>query len=229
MSSRVDNQVSRGNGTRMTDDVLARPANRRGRPPGTSARELELAALRLFTEQGFHETTVDQIAAAAGVSRRTFFRYYDAKADVLWNEFDTEVETIRSLLAGSPADLPVFDAVRRAVLEANHYRADDVPELRRRMTLLSTVPDLAASAAVHYDAWERAVSAFVARRSGQPEESLYPLVVGRAVLAACRAAYDRWSARADADLTVYLDAALRALAAGLTDDVLAVEPDPLPE
>ena len=228
MSPRVDNQDSRGNGTRMTDDVLARPANRRGRPPGTSARELELAALRLFTEQGFHETTVDQIAAAAGVSRRTFFRYYDAKADVLWNEFDTEVETIRSLLAGSPPDLPVFDAVRRAVVVGLEHRADDVPELRRRMTLLSTVPDLAASAAVHYDAWERAVSAFVARRSGQPEESLYPLVVGRAVLAACRAAYDRWSARADADLTVYLDAALRALAAGLTDDVLGMEPDPVP-
>src|SRR3569833_4690305 len=97
MSPRVDNQDSRGNGTRMTDDVLARPANRRGRPPGTSARELDLAALRLFTEQGFHEPTVDQIAEAAGVSRRTFFRYYDAKADVLWNELDTEIETIRFL------------------------------------------------------------------------------------------------------------------------------------
>src|SRR3954453_14166115 len=113
MSPRVDNQGSRGDGTRMTDDVLARPANRRGRPPGPSARELELAPVRLFTEQGFHETTVDQIAAAAGVSRRTFFRYYDAKADVLWNEFDTEVETIRSLLAGSPPDLPVFAAAAR--------------------------------------------------------------------------------------------------------------------
>lgn len=206
----------------MTDE----PRARRGRPPGTSARELEVAALRLFSEHGFHETTVDQIAAAAGVSRRTFFRYYDAKADVLWNEFDTEVGAIRASLAEMPDELPVLEAVRRAVLEANHYRAADVPELRTRMALLSTVPELAASAAVHYDAWERAVSAYVARRAGQPEESLYPLVVGRAVLAACRAAYDRWAARADADLTVYLDAALRALAAGLADEVLGREPDP---
>ncbi|HEV3292759.1 MAG TPA: hypothetical protein VG123_27610, partial [Streptosporangiaceae bacterium] len=50
--------------------------------------------------------------------------------------------------------------------------------------------------------------------------SLYPLAVGRATLAACRAAYDRWSARADADLTFYLDAALAALAAGFDPDVI---------
>ena len=77
---------------------------------------------------------------------------------------------------------------------------------------------------MHYDAWERAIVDYVARRSRQPADSLYPLAVGRATLAACRAAYDRWAARADADLTVYLDAALRALAAGFADDVLRREP-----
>jgi len=197
---------------------------RRGRPRGTSARALELIALRLFAGQGFEETTVDQIAAAAGVSRRTFFRYFDSKTGVLWGEFDAEVATIRRLLDGMPAGLPVMTAVRRAVLTANHYRAEDVPELRARMNLIGSVPALAASAAVHYDAWERAVSDFVARRAGQPAGSLYPLAVGRATLAACRAAYDRWVTHADADLTVYLDAALRALAAGFRDDVITAEP-----
>jgi mycofactocin system transcriptional regulator len=197
--------------------------HRRGRPRGTTARELELIALRLFAERGFEQTTVDQIAAAAGVSRRTFFRYYTAKSDVLWHEFDREVETIRQLLAETPDDLPVMDAVRRAVLAANHYRAADVPELRVRMTLIGTVPELTASAALRYDAWERAVSDFVARRTGHPAASLYPLAVGRSVLAVCRAAFDRWAARADADLSVYLDAALRALAAGFADDALSAE------
>jgi mycofactocin system transcriptional regulator len=197
---------------------------RRGRPRGTSARTLELIALRLFTEQGFHETTVDQIAAEAGVSRRTFFRYYDAKSQVLWAEFDNEVATIRATLADTPDHLPVMDAVRHAVIAANHYRAEDVPELRMRMNLISTVPELAASATVHYDAWERAIAEFVGRRRGQPADSLYPLAAGRATLAACRAAYERWSANADADLTMYLDAALRALAAGFTEDVITDEP-----
>jgi mycofactocin system transcriptional regulator len=200
---------------------------RRGRPRGTSARTLEVIALRLFTEKGFHETTVDEIAAAAGVSRRTFFRYYDAKSKVLWNEFDSEVDTIRATLAETSGDLPVMDAVRRAVIAANHYHAEDVPELRMRMHLISTVPELAASATIHYDAWERAVAEFVARRTGQPADALYPLAAGRATLAACRAAYERWSARADADLTVYLDAALRALEAGFSDAALAAEPSPM--
>ena len=197
---------------------------RRGRPRGTSRRELELVALRLFTEQGFEETTIDQIAAGAGISRRAFFRYFDSKADVLWGEFDTEVTRIRAMLDDVPPGLPVLEAVRRAVLAANHYRAADVPELRARMALIGSVPALIARAAVHYDAWERAISDFVARRAGQPAGSLYPLAVGRATLATCRAAYDRWAVHADADLTVYLDAALRALAAGFADEVLTAEP-----
>jgi hypothetical protein len=85
------------------------------------------------------------------------------------------------------------------------------------MNLVGSVPALYASAAVHYDAWERAVSEFVATRTRQPADALFPLAVGRATLAACRAAYDRWVARADAELTVYLDAALRSLTAGFAD------------
>jgi mycofactocin system transcriptional regulator len=189
-------------------------SGRRGRPPGTSRRALELIALRLFTDQGFDSTTIERIAAEAGVSKRTFFRYFGSKADVLWGEFDTEVEVIRAALAEVPADVPMMDAIRRAVVAANHYGPGDIPELRMRMNLIGTVPALISSAAIHYDAWERAISDFAAIRIGRPADSLYPLAVGRATLAACRAAYDSWNARGDADLTVYLDAALTALAAG---------------
>jgi 2-(1,2-epoxy-1,2-dihydrophenyl)acetyl-CoA isomerase len=119
--------------------------------------------------------------------------------------------------------VPMMDAIRRAVVAANHYRAEDVPELRARMNLIISVPALQASAAMRYDAWERAISDFAATRIGQPAGSLYPLAVGRATLAVCRAAYDRWCARADADLTVYLDAAVAALAAGFPPALLGAE------
>lgn len=187
---------------------------RRGRPPATSSRELRQIALRLFVRNGFDNTTVEQITAEAGVSERTFFRYFATKASVLWIEFEAEVHAIRAALAEVPDDVPMMDAIRRAVVSANHYQAADLPELRLRMSLIATVPALWASAAEHYDAWERVIGEFAARRLGHPPDSLYPLAIGRAVLATCRAAYDRWSARADADLPGYLDTALEALATG---------------
>ena len=88
-------------------------AGRRGRPPGTSARELELISLRMFTEDGFDDTTVERIAAAAGVSKRTFFRYFDSKADVLWHAFDGEVRALRAVLRAIPADVPMMEAIRQ--------------------------------------------------------------------------------------------------------------------
>jgi TetR/AcrR family transcriptional regulator, regulator of mycofactocin system len=208
----------------MSTANQAPPAARRGRPPGTSARELELISLRLFTEDGFDDTTVERIAAAAGVSRRTFFRYFDSKTDVLWHAFDGEVRRLRDAFAQVPAQVPMMDAIRQVVVGANRYRAEDVPELRTRMNLIGSVPALQASAAHHYDAWERAVSEFAAARLGQPAESLYPLAIGRATLAVCRSAYDRWVERADADLTAYLDRALRALATGFDAWRLAAGP-----
>jgi TetR/AcrR family transcriptional regulator, regulator of mycofactocin system len=193
---------------------------RRGRPPSTSRRELRLIALRLFAERGFENTTIEQVTAEAGVSERTFFRYFTTKASVLWSEFETEVETIRTALGAVPGDVPMMAAIRGAVVAANHYHADDVPEMRLRMHLIATEPALSWSAAEHYEAWEVAISEFAGRRLDLPADSLYPLAIGRAALAACRAAYDRWSARADDDLTIYLDAALGALAAGFAPDAI---------
>lgn len=199
------------------------PKARRGRPPGTSARALEHVALELFATRGYEETTVEQIATAAGVSRRTFFRYFDTKAAVLWNEFDAEVYALRAAFAATDPQVPLMTAIRAAVVSVNHYRAADVPGLRARMSLIGSVPSLVASAARHYDEWERAVAEFAAERLGVPAEELQPLAISRATLATCRAAFDRWAARADADLTVYLDAALTALADGFATP--AAEPE----
>jgi AcrR family transcriptional regulator len=135
-------------GTVVTGKAADVASARRGRPPGTSRRELELIALRLFTEQGFDSTTIEQIAAEAEVSKRTFFRYFSSKASVLWSEFDSEVDTIRAALADVPPAVPMLEAIRRAVVTANHYRVQDVAELRLRMNLIGGVPALQSSTAV---------------------------------------------------------------------------------
>jgi mycofactocin system transcriptional regulator len=209
-------------GDAMADDETDTGARRRGRPPGTDARSLELIALKLFTLQGFDETTVEQIAAEAGVSRRTFFRYFDTKAAVLWHEFDQEVDALREAFAAVDPKVATMDAIRQVVVSVNRYGADDVAELRTRMNLIGSIPALHASAAPHYDAWERAVSTFAADRSGLPADSLIPLAIGLTTLAACRAAFDHWVRNADADLTVYLDEALAALSSGFSGDPRSV-------
>jgi TetR/AcrR family transcriptional regulator, regulator of mycofactocin system len=214
----------RSSGGEALTVVEPQRAVRRGRPPGTSARELELIAMRMFTERGFDDTTVEDIAAAAGVSRRTFFRYFDSKAAVLWHEFDGEVRELQLAFANIDAETPTLDAIRQVVVGVNHYRADDATELRIRMNLIGSVPALQASAAPHYEAWERAVSDFAASRLRQPADSLYPLAIGRTTLAACRAAFDRWVLKADADLPLYLDAALAALADGFGSRTPTTEP-----
>lgn len=196
------------------DDAEPTP---RGRPRGTSARALEVIALDLFARKGFDATTVDEISAEAGVSSRTFFRYFDTKASVLWHQFDEEVDALRAAFAEVDPALPLMEAIRHVVVGVNHYGADDVPELRTRMQLVGTVPALAADAALRYDAWERAVSEFAAARLDQSPTDLVPLAVGRATLATCRSAYDRWVAVADTDLPSHLDAALRALASGFSE------------
>src|SRR5579863_6613129 len=127
----------------MTEQGVAdQAAARRGRPPSTSRRELRLIALRLFAERGFESTTIEQISAEAGVSERTFFRYFTTKASVLWAEFETEVDTIRYALAQVPDSVPMMEAIRGVVVASNHYRAEDVPEMRMRMALIATEPAL---------------------------------------------------------------------------------------
>ena len=198
-----------------TEDIAAfTDVGRRGRPPGTTRRELELISLRLFTDQGYEETTIEQIAQAAGVNRRTFFNYFPSKTAVLWYQFEDELNAIRSGLATMEDDVPLMDAIRHVVVTVNRYSAEDVPELRARMNLIGSVPALQESAATHYQAWEQAISAFAAERIGQPPDSLFALAIGRTTLAAARAAYDRWVEREDADLPLYLDAALTALGTG---------------
>lgn len=204
-----------------THEIGGEAGARRGRPPGTSARTLELIALELFTVQGFDDTTVEEIAARAGVSRRTFFRYFESKTAVLWHEFDAEVDALRDAFSTAPDDAPLMDAIRQVVVGVNRYRAEDVPELRARVHLIGSVPALRASAAPHYDAWERAISEYSGKRLCQPADALHPLIIGRTVLAACRSAFDQWIARGDADLMDYLDHSLRALATGFDEEALA--------
>jgi mycofactocin system transcriptional regulator len=193
------------------------PAVARGRRPATSREDVARAALDLFNRQGYDETTVDEIAAAVGVSRRTFFRYYDSKREVVWGEFDAELVRLEQKLASASTDEPMMDVLRRAVVATNRFGAGELDELRIRMGLISSVPTLVAHSAVRYAQWCDVVAGFVAGRIGGTPDDLGPQTVARAALGAAMAAFTCWARYDTDDLTGEVDRAFRLLATGFDE------------
>ena len=112
----------------------------RGRPSRPTQRSPDVA-LDLFARDGFEATTMDDVAAALGVSRRTLFRYFASKNDMVWGDFDGVLARLRELPRRRRRRTSrCMTALRRAVVASNHYGADELPELRIRMTLITSVP-----------------------------------------------------------------------------------------
>lgn len=192
-------------------------AARTGRPPRTSRAELEQHALRLFTARGFDDVTVEDIAAAAGIGRRTFFRYYRSKNDAVWGDFEGELRRMRAVLAAYPRETPMMDALREAIVDFNRLDAAQIPWHRRRMRLILEVPALQAHSTLRYAEWRAVVAEFAAGRLGQAPDALLPQVIAYACLGAAVAAYEQWLRQDGSDLGEFLEVALRALSPGFQD------------
>jgi mycofactocin system transcriptional regulator len=191
---------------------MNQPARRErpGRPPVTSRAELERVALDLFIRHGFAETTLDDIAAAAGIARRTFFGYYSSKNDVVWGDFDVLLHGMEDWLAGSPDDVPLLEALTEAVIRFNDLAPEAIPAHRQRMSLILHVPALQAHSTLRYADWRGVVARFAARRLGVPEDSLLPQLIGHMALGSSVAAYEQWLADQGADLAALLATAFGA-------------------
>jgi mycofactocin system transcriptional regulator len=185
-----------------------------GRRPSTTHAELEAVALDLFVARGFDETSIDDIAAAAGIARRTFFRYYPTKADLVWGDFGAELVRMQTWFDAAPAEVPMMEAIHQAVLEFNRLPADQVPQHRRRMSLILGVPTLLANSTLRFAQWRAVVADFAARRLEVGPEDLLPEVVAYSALGATLAGYGQWLRDEKADLTAVLDEALGELAIG---------------
>jgi mycofactocin system transcriptional regulator len=200
-------------------------AGRVGRPRLTTRDDIERVAIGLFASAGYAQTTVDDIAAAAGISRRTFFRYFGSKNDVVWGRFDDGLSAFAASLAAQPVDTPVTDALRRCIVEFNAFPAEQVSVHRQRMTLILSVPELQAHSTLMYAAWRRVVAEFVGSRSGRSADDLGPRLVGHVMLGAAVAAYEQWLAQPAGQLTTLLDTAVAAAADGVLRQTTAGDVD----
>ena len=93
-------------------------------------REIAEVGMALFLDQGFQETTVDQIAEAAGISRRSFFRYFATKEDVVLGDLIDRGHRVRTALVARPPREEPWAAVRGALLALREEAAEPETELR---------------------------------------------------------------------------------------------------
>lgn len=123
--------------TTTTGSNRQRPPGLRERKKAATREAIQRHAMRLFREQGYAATTVDQIAAAAEVSPATFFRYFPAKEDVaLYDAYDPRfVATLRE----QPPEVPLIPAIR-AAFRATY--ADSLTDELDRGGLIATTPEL---------------------------------------------------------------------------------------
>ena len=97
---------------------------------------LQEAALKLFAEQGYEETTVAQIAALAEVGERTFFVYFPSKEDVLFNGSHEGFAELEQLIQAAPAELSDLAAIEHALCEIHESRESREQAMHHRMTQL---------------------------------------------------------------------------------------------
>ncbi|GAA1869700.1 mycofactocin system transcriptional regulator [Pseudonocardia ailaonensis] len=194
----------------------AQTTRRAGRRPVTSRSEIEHIALDLFTERGFDSTTVDDVAQAAGIGRRTFFRYYASKNDVPWGAFDEMLERMRARFALLPGNVPVMAGIRETVLDFNDVPADEQPWHRQRLRLILETPTLQAHSTLRYAEWRQVVADYAGARLGEPASALLPRTLGHVCLGAALSAYEQWLREEDRELRELLDEVLLALEDGFS-------------
>ncbi len=206
----------------MTEPLPPPPEGLRERHRRRTEALLEEAALRLFEERGFDLVTVDDIARAADVSRRTFFRYFATKEDVLLADQLRRLSELREALDVRPADEPPLTALREAVLSMARRHEEDKERLLRRAKLMRATPSLQTRWMGTQRVWEQAVTEMMAERLGvDPLVDLRPGVIAASTLASLRTAIGMWvTANGKGDLRAMVTEALDLLDGGLQEGVL---------
>ncbi|QHC66762.1 TetR family transcriptional regulator [Rathayibacter sp. VKM Ac-2759] len=195
---------------------MARSAAR-GRPRASSRSMLEDAALDLFVEQSYAGTTVEQIAQRAGVSRNTFFNYFESKSDVFWVLVDDRLAELPEALAAVDPSLPVMPALREALLAVGAgFGPSTVPWALTQTELIGSVHELQASALSRLVRQAEVVAAFAERRSAHPLPSHLTRALAYAAVGAAVAAVQAWAAAGPTrgELVPYLDEALAPVCSG---------------
>jgi mycofactocin system transcriptional regulator len=189
--------------------------SRVGRRRATTPHHITDVALELFAARGFTEVSVDDVAQAAGIARRTLFRYYASKNAIPWGDFDAHLQHLRELLDDVEPQVPLGAALRAALLAFNTFEESETARHRQRMRLILQTPELQAYSMTMYAGWRAVIAEFVARRSAASPADLVPQTVAWTMLGVALSAYEQWLDDESVSLPQALGAAFDVVAAGL--------------
>jgi AcrR family transcriptional regulator len=185
----------------------------RARRSARTRESLQREALRLFLSKGFEATTVEEIAAAAGVSHMTFFRHFPSKeAVVLDDEYDPLIE---ELIVRRPIDEAPLEKIRRALSSGlQQIYASHRDALFARTRLVYQTPQLRAQLWEQQTATQRLIAEALARSERRRAVTMRHRVLAGAALAAMTTAIETWvSGESRRELPKLIEEAFRTLAA----------------
>jgi AcrR family transcriptional regulator len=186
----------------MSSTTSSGPSLREIGRDAVRARITEIA-LDLFAEHGFDQVTVDQIATAAGMSGRTFHRYFPAKEDVVVGEPEQWGEFVRDAFAARPADEPVWDSLLASFEAFIGFLAESgrVQRGKFAMRVLVSTASLRARNLEKHQLWGRMLVPLVAARLADDDAALRAEIIVQAALACLDVAFTTW-ANVDDDTTI---------------------------
>jgi AcrR family transcriptional regulator len=192
----------------------APPPSLRDRASRAVRAEVAEVAMRLVQEHGFDKTTVDQIAAEAGLSRTSFFRYFATKEDVILGHLEEIRQRLLEAFAERPEQEPVWRSLRRA-FDVLIEESVALPERGLAMArMLHNTPSLRCRQLGKQLGWQDALVPEIARRLGAADAAFdaRPRALAAAALGCMNAAVDVWTASDGAlDIAVLLDQAMDAV------------------
>jgi AcrR family transcriptional regulator len=179
---------------------------------------LSAAAAELFHARGFEAVTVEEIARAAGVSRRTFFRYYESKEDVIVERLDQDGERLLAELAARPPDEPPLLAIRNALIPAIEYSLEEPDLVRDATRLLRQTSALRRAVMERRNRLEERIAALMIQRLGTTGADNTPMLLAFLTRALNDTAFNAWYDHETDDIPGLVDdliSRLRAITADM--------------
>ena len=188
---------------------MSKPVGIRERKRAETYARIQAEAMRLFLERGFDAVTLDDIAAAADVSRRSLFHYFESKEEIVFSTKAEFPQLVVEAINRRPADEPLLDMVENAMIEMAtlHIPA----QTRNYARLIRDTPALRAGDQAKYEYVEQLSAKTLAARKGLPENDIACRVIAATAIGIIKLAMEAWLTKGGPKLDVFIKDAFAAL------------------